>query len=484
MFEAMGIVELLPVAGSAEHGWWAGPEHCAGDDMDPAASPLLTDLYQLNMIQAYLDHGQTSTAVFEFFVRKLPARRGFLVAAGLEQALDFLEDLRFSPEEIDWLANSGRFGQALLDYLAQFKFTGNVHAMPEGTIFFANEPILRVTAPLPEAQLVETRLINILHFQSLVAAKAARMVLAAPDKLLVDFGLRRAHGAEAGLFAARASHIAGFAGTATMLASKLYGIPIFGTMAHSFVQAHNTEAAAFEAFARSRPENLVLLIDTYDTENGVRKVISLAPRLRAAGITVHGVRLDSGDLLALSKSVRRILDDGGLGGTTIFASGGIDEDDLARFTAAGAPIDGFGIGTSLTTSFDVPALDCAYKLQEYAGLPRRKRSTGKATWPGRKQVWRQYGADGRMQRDILSMEQEGQPGEPLIEAVMKDGRRLRRSPALADIRARASHGLERLPEPLRALRLGASHSVVVAEGLVRLAAEVDRRLAQQEGAQP
>ena len=422
--------------------------------MDLTASPLLTDLYQLNMIQAYLDHGQTSTAVFEFFVRKLPPRRGFLVAAGLEQALDFLGDFHFSPEEIDWLAKSGRFGKALLDRLADFKFTGDVHAMPEGTIFFANEPILRVTAPLPEAQLVETRLINILHFQSLVAAKAARMVLAAPGKLLVDFGLRRAHGAEAGLFAARASHIAGFAGTATMLASKRYGIPIYGTMAHSFVQAHDTEAAAFEAFARSRPKNLVLLIDTYDTENGARKVVSLAPRLRAAGITVRGVRLDSGDLLALSKSVRRILDDGGLGDTTIFASGGIDEDDLARFTAAGAPIDGFGIGTSLTTSFDVPALDCAYKLQEYAGLPRRKRSTGKATWPGRKQVWRQYGADGQMRQDILSAEYESQAGEPLIEAAMKDGRRLRPSPTLADIRARVAHGLERLPGPLRALAAG------------------------------
>ncbi len=452
--------------------------------MDLAASPLLTDLYQLNMIQAYLDHEQTSTAAFEFFVRKLPARRGFLIAAGLEQALDFLENLRFSPEEIDWLARSGRFGKGLLDHLAAFRFTGDVHAMPEGTIFFANEPILRVTAPLPEAQLVETRLINILHFQSLIAAKAARMVLSAPGKLLVDFGLRRAHGAEAGLFAARASYIAGFAGTATMLASKLYGIPIYGTMAHSFVQAYDEEKAAFEAFARSRPANLILLIDTYDTEDGARKVVALAPRLKAQGITVRGVRLDSGDLMALSRSVRRILDDGGLRDVTIFASGGLDEDELARFTAAQAPIDGFGIGTSLTTSFDVPALDCAYKLQEYAGLPRRKRSTGKATWPGRKQVWRQYGSGGRMRQDILSVEQDRQPGEPLIEAVMKHGRRLRPQPSLAEIRARASRELERLPDPLRRLQPGASYPVQVAEGLVRLAAEVDQRLAQQEGTRP
>ena len=452
--------------------------------MGLAASPLLTDLYQLNMIQAYLDHGETKTAVFEFFVRKLPARRGFLVAAGLEQVLDFLEKLHFLPEELDWLERSGRFGKGLLDYLADLRFTGDVHAMPEGTVFFGNEPILRVTAPLPQAQLVETRLINILHFQSLIAAKAARMVLCAPGKLLVDFGLRRAHGAEAGLFAARASYIADFAGTATMLASKLYGIPIYGTMAHSFVQAYDDETVAFEAFARSRPENLILLLDTYDTENAARKVVSLAPRLKAAGITVRGVRLDSGDLITLSKSVRRILDEGGLGDATIFASGGLDEEELALIARQAAPIDGFGIGTSLTTSFDVPALDCAYKLQEYAGLPRRKRSTGKATWPGRKQVWRQYGSDGRMRGDILSTEEDQHPGEPLIQAVMKNGRRLQPQPTLAEIRARAARDLERLPEPLRRLERSASYPVQVTDRLVQLAAEVDQRLAQQEGTRP
>ena len=452
--------------------------------MDLAATPLLTDLYQLNMIQAYLEHGQTGTAVFEFFVRKLPARRGFLVAAGLEQALDFLESLRFSQEDLDWLEKSGRFGKELLDHLAGFRFTGDVHAMPEGTVFFANEPILRVTAPLPEAQLVETRLINILHFQSLIATKAARMVLCAPGKLLVDFGLRRAHGADAGLLAARASYIAGFAGTATMLAGKLFGIPIYGTMAHSFVQAYDSELAAFEAFARSRPENLILLIDTYDTEAAARKVVSLAPRLKAAGITVRGVRLDSGDLIALSKSVRHILNAGGLSDVTIFASGGLDEDELARMAEQSAPTDGFGIGTSLTTSSDVPALDCAYKLQEYAGLPRRKRSTGKATWPGRKQVWRHYGPDGRMCGDILSVEADSQSGEPLIQPVMKNGRRLQPQPTLANIRARATRDLECLPEPLHRLQPGASYPVQVTEKLERLAAEVDQRLAQQEATRP
>jgi len=272
-------------------------------------SALLTDLYQLNMMQAYLDRGETKTATFEMFFRKLPPRRGFLVAAGLEQALEFLSTVRFGADDLDWLTRSGRFGRDFIQYLEQFRFTGDVHALPEGTVFFPDEPIVRVTAPMPEAQLVETRLINLLHFQTVIASKAARMALAAPGKLLIDFGLRRAHGAEAGLLAARASYIAGFAGTATMLAEPTFGIPIYGTMAHSFVQAFDEETTAFEAFARSRPENLVLLIDTYDTEAAAHKVVALAPRLLAEGIRVQGVRLDSGDLA--DDSVRPVLSGAG-----------------------------------------------------------------------------------------------------------------------------------------------------------------------------
>jgi nicotinate phosphoribosyltransferase len=444
--------------------------------MDPATSALLTDLYQLNMMQAYIDRGETKTAVFEFFVRKLPRDRGFLIAAGLEQVLDFLANLHFAPEELDWLARSGRFGKNLIDYLAALRFTGDIHAMPEGTLFFADEPILRVTATLPEAQLIETRVINLLQFQSMIAAKAARVVLAAPGKRLVDFGLRRAHGAEAGLLAARASYIAGFAGTATVLAEKLFGIPIFGTMAHSYVQIHDDEAQAFENFARARPKNLILLIDTYDTEAAARKVVALAPKLKAAGITIAGVRLDSGDLVVLSKAVRHILDEGGLRDVTIFASGGIDETTIAKIIRSGAPIDGFGIGSSLTTSSDAPGLDCVYKLEEYAGLPRRKRSAGKATWPGRKQVWRRFESNGTMAGDILSVEGDNQGGEPLIELVMQGGKRLGSSPTLAQIRTRAARDLERLPEPLRRLEPDASYPVEVSETLTRLAAEVDARV--------
>ncbi|MCC7272199.1 MAG: nicotinate phosphoribosyltransferase [Alphaproteobacteria bacterium] len=450
--------------------------------MYPAASPLLTDLYQLNMLQAYLEHGRTGTAVFEFFVRRLPARRGFLVAAGLEQVLDHLAALRFAADELEWLRRSGRFGSALIDYLAGFRFTGDVDAMPEGTVFFADEPILRVTAPLPEAQLAETRLVNILHFQSLVAAKAARMVLAAPGKPLIDFGLRRAHGAEAGIMAARASYLAGFAGTATVLAGKEFSIPIFGTMAHSFVQVHDDETAAFEAFARSRPDDLVLLIDTYDTEAAARKVVRLASRLKAQGISVRGVRLDSGDLIGLSGSVRRILDEGGLADVTIFASGGLDEDALARIVAAGAPIDGFGIGTSLTTSSDVPALDCAYKLQEYAGIARRKRSAGKATLPGRKQVWRRFDDRDRMTDDVLSTADDRQRGTPLLQPVMRDGRRLAPSPPLAEVRRRAAAGLAQLPGALRRLEGTPAYPVAVGSKLVALTEQVDRDHAARERA--
>jgi nicotinate phosphoribosyltransferase len=445
-----------------------------------SVSPLLTDLYQLNMLQAYLARGATDTAVFEFFVRKLPARRGFLMAAGLESVLQFLETAQFSQDDLDWLAGTKRFSRGLIDYLRSFRFTGDVEAMREGAVFFADEPILRITAPLPQAQFVESRLINLLHFQVLIAAKAARVMLAAPGKVVVDFGMRRAHGAEAGLMAARASYLVGFDGTATVEAGRAFGIPLYGTMAHSFVETFDNETAAFAAFAQSRPDNLVLLLDTYDTEAAARKVVALAPRLKAAGITIRGVRLDSGDLDALSRSVRRILDAGGLSAVTIFASGGLDEDALAAFTRAGAPIDGLGVGTALTTSSDVPTLDCVYKLQEYAGVARRKRAVNKATWPGRKQVWRRYGPDGRMVGDVLALDGGAKPsragGEALIEHVMQGGRRLRPSPPLDEIRRHAKRELERLPEPLRRLEPGMTYPVEVADELKALAAEVDRRI--------
>lgn len=448
--------------------------------MNPQPSVLLTDLYQLTMLQGYFDRHMEETAVFEFFVRKLPPHRGFLVAAGLEQALDFLETLRFEPWELEWIGKSGRFSQALVDYLERFRFTGEVHAVPEGTVFFPDEPIVRVTAPLPQAQLVETRLINLLHFQTLVASKAARMVLVAQGRPLVDFGLRRAHGEEAGLLAARASYLAGFSGTATVLAGARFGVPVYGTMAHSFIQAHTDEAEAFEHFARAQPEHAVLLLDTYDTEAAARKVVALAPRLRKQGITVKGVRLDSGNLADHARRVRRILNDGGLPDVQIVASGNLDEYALQELLAAGAPIDSYAVGTHMTTSSDAPFLDCAYKLQEYAGRACRKRSEGKATWPGRKQVYRHEGSEGRMAYDVLTLDEgtdlKSVPdGTALLEPVMRDGKRLAPAPALAALRARVAGEMARLPEHLRRLQDGPPYQVRLSQALRDLTKAVDER---------
>jgi nicotinate phosphoribosyltransferase len=436
---------------------------------------LLTDLYQLTMLQGYYEQNREELAVFEFFVRKLPKSRGYMVAAGLAQVLAYLEEVQFSPDELDWLAGTGRFKPAVLDRLEAFRFTGDVHAMPEGTVFFPHEPILRITAPLPEAQLVESRLINLLHFQTLIASKAARSVLTAPDKLLVDFGMRRAHGSEAALLAARASYLAGFGGTATVNAGMYFDIPIYGTMAHSFVQTYSRESQAFIDFAKANPDNVVLLIDTYDTEAAARKVVDLADTLHAQGIKIKGVRIDSGDLAEHAIKVRRILDQGGLQQATIFASGSVDEYKLAALMAQQAPIDGFGIGTHLDTSADAPYLDCAYKLQEYAGIARRKRSEGKATWPGRKQVYRNYDDNGFMCGDTVTVENAPCTGKPLLQPVMQGGRTVLPQPSLMEAREYAKGQLSRLPAALRELSDTPDYPVIISAELQALAKSVDEQ---------
>ncbi len=444
---------------------------------DPGASALLTDLYQLTMLSAYHAQGMEQTAVFEFFARKLPKNRNFFVAAGLEQVLEYLENLRFTEKDIEWLEQTKRFPKTFLDWLARLRFEGDVHALPEGTICFPNEPLLRVTAPLPQAQLVETRIVNLLQLQTIIASKAARGVLIGRGKLLVDFGLRRAHGAEAGLLAARAAYLAGYDGTATVLAGMRFDVPIYGTMAHSFIQAHESEMAAFEHFARAYPENNTLLIDTYDTEAGAAKVVQLAQRLRGEGISIRAVRIDSGDLGDHARKVRRILDEGGCKETRIFASGGLDERSIDRLLSGGAPIDGFGVGTSLTTSEDAPALDCAYKLEEYAGKPRRKRSEGKATWPGRKQVFRRYDAQGIPIGDLLTVEDDQSKGEPLLVPVMRAGRRVAPLPALAQSRGRCRDALSKLPPRLKSLDGAEPYPVEVSSTLKALAEDTDRLVA-------
>jgi nicotinate phosphoribosyltransferase len=445
---------------------------------DAAHSLLLTDLYQLTMLQAYWQHGMHEPAVFELFVRALPPGRRFLVAAGLESVLDLARDARFMPDELAWIDGCGRFASGFARWLEGLRFEGDLNALPEGTVFFPNEPMLQVIAPIAQAQLLETRILNLMHFQTVVASKAARAVLAAEGRSLIDFGLRRAHGAEAGLLAARSAWLAGFDGTATALAGPRYGIPVFGTMAHSFVQAHADETDAFERFAESFPANAMLLIDTYDTVAAARKVTALAPRLAARGIRIKGVRLDSGDLDALSREVRSVLDEAGLHEAIIFASGNLDEYRVRDLVRAGAPIDSFGVGTALTTSSDAPYLDAVYKLQEYAGQPRRKRSTGKATWPGRKQVWRRRDADGRLAHDVVGLTGDDgnePPGTPLLVEAMRGGQRVFED-TLADARHRCADELDRLPAVLTSIEVDPTVAcpVEISARVRALAAELDR----------
>jgi nicotinate phosphoribosyltransferase len=410
---------------------------------------LFTDLYELTMLQAYLEEDLTEEAVFSLFVRRLPKRRNFLLACGLGTVLDYLEALHFSDGDIAYLASLEKFSDRFLEWLRQFRFTGEVHAVAEGTPVFANEPILEVTAPLPQAQLVETFVMNQIHLQTVLASKAQRVVSAAQGRPVVDFGPRRMHGIDAALKAARAFHIAGVAATSNVLAGKQYGVPVAGTMAHSYIQAHGDEAAAFRAFASLYPDT-VLLVDTYDTLAGVRKVIDLAGVL-GDDFDIRAVRLDSGDLAQLAKQSRRLLDDAGLHTVEIFASGGLDEDEIARLLQSGAPIDGFGVGTRMGVSKDAPALDIAYKLCEYAGQGRLKLSTGKPVLPGRKQVFRVC-EGAHAVRDVIARVGQELPGRPLLMPVMRGGKRL--AAAAVDLDGARDHArkeIARLPDRISAI---------------------------------
>ena len=440
--------------------------------MDPMRSPLLTDLYQLTMLESYYERGMVAPATFELYARKLPPHCGYLVAAGLAQALEWLEHARFGPDELEWLEQSGLFKPAFLDRLADWRFTGEVHALPEGTAVFPDEPIIQVTAPLPEAQLVESRLMNLLQFQTLVATRAARVVDAAQGRRVVDFGMRRAHGAEAAMFAARASYLAGFDATATVLAGAEYGIPVTGTMAHSYILAFAEEMEAFKAFLEAHPDKAVLLIDTYDTEAGADKVVALAQQ----GLKASAVRLDSGDLADHAHRVRRILDQGGLQETLILASGDLDEYAVAAMVAAGVPIDGFGLGTRIDTAAEQPFLECAYKLMAYEELPRRKRSEGKGHWAGRKQFWRSHDVQGRVSGDRLGLadEQPAPDGQPMLERVMLDGRPLQAPEHLDTIRERTRNSIQALPALCRDLHDPTPVPVTPTRALKAAAREADR----------
>lgn len=417
-----------------------------------ANQALLTDLYQLTMVQGYWREWMRDRAVFTLFSRRLPKSRKYLLACGLADALHFLETVRFTDPAIEYLGSLPYFTPEFLRWLRRFRFTGDVYAVPEGTPVFANEPVLEVVAPIAEAQLAETFLMNQIHFQTVVASKASRVVTAARGRPVVDFGLRRMHGADAGLKSARAFHIAGVAATSNVLAGQVYGVPVTGTMAHSYVQAHDQEIDAFRAFLRLYPET-ILLVDTYDTLKGVEKVIALA-REMGAGFRARGIRLDSGNLGELAVQARRMLDGAGLDGLEIFASGGLDEYEIAELLRRRAPIDGFGVGTGMGVSRDAPALDVAYKLADYAGRGRLKTSPGKPILPGRKQLFRTE-ESGRAVRDVIGRWEEDLPGRPLLRRVMRGGERLPESEeSLEAARSRARDELERLSDDVRSIEEG------------------------------
>ena len=418
-------------------------------DSDGESLALFTDLYQLTMLQAYFEEGMTECAVFSLFVRRLPRNRNFLVACGLDTVLDYLETLRFSQQDLAYLDTLGMFSDRFLSWLADFRFAGDVHAVREGTPVFANEPILEVEASLPEGQLIETFALNQVQLQTMLASKAHRVVTAARGRSVIDFGARRMHGTDAALNAARAFRIAGVDATSNVLAGKRFGIPVAGTLAHSYIQAHGNESAAFRAFAELYPDT-VLLIDTYDTLAGVQKVIELANDL-SDDFKIRAVRLDSGDLLYLSRRVRDTLDQAGLSRVQIFASSSLDEYEIDKLISSGAPIDGFGVGTAMGVSADAPYLDIVYKLTSYAGEGRVKLATDKPVLPGRKQIFRRSDGDHDT-GDTIARADEDLPGRPLLEPVMREGRRLVPPSAdLAEIRSYAAEQIARLPDAVHGL---------------------------------
>jgi len=452
----------------------------------PRQPALLTDLYELTMAAAYFENHINATASFELFIRSLPPARGYLLAAGLEQALDYLEDLRFTPAEIDFLRRQpvfARVSPAFFDSLKELRFSGEVWAAPEGTPVFAEEPLLRVTAPIGEAQIVETFLLSTLTFQTMIATKAARVVEAAQGRGVVEFGTRRAHGPDAGVLAARAAFIGGCIGTSNVEAGRRFGIPTYGTLAHSFVMAYANEDQSFRDFERVFPEHAVLLVDTYDTLAAIEKIIRL-------GLRPKGVRLDSGDLAELSQAVRRRLDEAGLTDTKIFASGDLNEYAIQEALARGATLDFFGVGTELATSKDAPALSGVYKLVELApeGAAARephyraKFSEDKVSYPGRKQVFRFRDAQGFCDHDLIALAEEQPPGgEPLLACVLRNGRRTAHPPPLAEIQERARAELARLPTRYRQLQNPPAYPVRSSPALTALLEKVRRQVLQPTG---
>jgi nicotinate phosphoribosyltransferase len=441
---------------------------------------MFTDLYELTMCSSYFDNGRFEPATFDLFTRRLSETRSYLLFAGLEQILLYLENIHFTEEHIAYL-QAQEFDDDFLNYLRDFKFTGDVWAVPEGTVAFPSEPLIRVTAPIIEAQLVETFLLNTVNLHTMIATKASRVVQAAKGRRVIEFGLRREHGIDAGMKVARSSYMAGCHGTSNVLAGLVYGIPVFGTMAHSFIMSYEREIDAFRAFAKTFPNKTTLLIDTYDDVAGAEKAAEIAKELEGKGYALGGVRLDSGDMADISKKVRRILDEKGLRYVKIFASGDLDEYKITELLKSGSQIDAFGVGTKMGTSADKPYLDVIYKLCETMNTdgdfsPIMKLSEGKVTLPGRKQVFRFKDEYGNFKKDIIALASEKMDGEPLLVNVMKKGKLIYKLPSLDEVRDLASENLAKLPAKFKALMNAPEYPVELSSSLETLTKTLEQRI--------
>ncbi|MDD5155594.1 MAG: nicotinate phosphoribosyltransferase [Candidatus Omnitrophica bacterium] len=446
---------------------------------------LLVDLYELTMAQGYFIYRKDALATFDLFVRQLPANRSYLVAAGLRDILSYIKNLKFNPEDTGYLRSREIFSEDFLNYLAGFKFGGDIWAMPEGTVFFADEPVVRVTAPLIQAQIIESFLLNTVNLQSMIASKASRVVWAAKGRKVFDFSLRRTHGAEAAVKVSRSSYMCGCAGTSTVLAGKLYGIPVVGTMAHSFVMSFKQELDSFLAYATTFPKRTILLVDTYNTRKGIENAVTIGLYLKEKKYRLQGIRLDSGDIVYWSKIARKMLDRAGLGYVEIVASGNLDEFKIRDLLKRGACLDSFGVGTNMGTSIDAPSLDVIYKISEITDeegnfLPTMKLSSRKVTYPGRKQVFRIQDRKGSFVKDILALEKEKIKGKPLLVKVIDKGRVVYKDPPLESIRGFVRAGLNNFPEQLKNINSRYKYPVVISPGLAKLRKDVSGQLKKRQ----
>jgi len=449
------------------------------DFVDESNMALLTDFYELTMCASYFESNRNETATFDLFIRKLPPNRSYFIFAGLEQVLLYLTNVKFQEKHINYLKRRG-FSEEFLEYLRSFKFTGEVLSVPEGTVVFPDEPLIRVTAPLIEGQLVETFLLNTVNLQTLIATKASRVVCAARGRSIIEFGLRRTQGTDAGMKAARCSYLAGADGTSNVLAGMKYGIPLLGTMAHSYVMSFDKEIESFRAFAKTFPETSTLLIDTFDNLKGAENAAAVAKELEKKGCRLNAVRLDSGNLLSISRQVRKILDENDLGYVKIFASGDLDEYLIDELLRRGAKIDAFGVGTRMSTSFDRPYVDVVYKLsgkiERGKFLPAMKLSEGKATLPGKKQIFRQRDKNKNYTKDIIGLEEEEVKGERLLKEVMKNGEITSEMPTLQEIRKATLRNLQELPAKYRILKGSYLYPVELSKSLRTIRSRLIKRL--------